>query len=177
MGCPAGTYFVDDVLHAEVPFRVRHTAEFLLAQVPHMEFTARVERTVAVHAHAVGEARQREARACRELLASVPGLRLVPLASEPRFGRSCAPAIPIALGQEVWDGLVSDEIERARAAGADTLACVYHGCQRMTCGFEAEGRITIEHYLSVLARPLGIEFEDQFRKDRLWCGPAPVREA
>jgi len=124
----------------------------------------------------VGEARQREARACRELLASVPGLRVVPLPSEPRLGRSCAPAIPIALGQDVWDGLVRDEIELARAAGADTLACIYHGCQRMTCGFEAEGRITIEHYLSVFARALGIEFEDQFKKYRLWGDPERVLE-
>ena len=176
MWCPSCIYFYDEVLHAEVPYRVRHTTEFLLAQVPRMEFTARVQRTVAVHAHAVGEARQREARACRELLASVPGLRLVPLAAEPRFGRSCAPAIPIALGQQVWDGLVRDEIERARAAGADTLACIYHGCQRMTCGFEAEGRITIEHYLSVFARALGIEFEDQFKKYRLWGDPDRVLE-
>jgi Fe-S oxidoreductase len=176
MWCPSCIYFYDEVLHAEVPYRVRHTTEFLLAQVPRMEFTARVQRTVAVHAHAVGEARQREARACRELLASVPGLRLVPLAAEPRFGRSCAPAIPIALGQQAWDGLVRDEIERARAAGADTLACIYHGCQRMTCGFEAEGRITIEHYLSVFARALGIEFEDQFKKYRLWGDPDRVLE-
>src|SRR5207237_1806636 len=118
-------------LHAEVPYRVRHTTEFLLAQVPRIEFTARVERTVAVHAHAVGEARQREARACRQLLASVPGLRLVPLASEPRFGRSFAPASPIALGQEIWDGLVRGATERAAPARARTLACLQHGCQRM----------------------------------------------
>src|SRR3989442_15203058 len=101
----------------------------------------RAERTVAVQVQVVGEARQREARACRELLASVPGLRAVPLPSEPRFGRSCAPAIPIALGQDVWDGLVRDEIELACSRGADLLATIYHGCQRMTCGFEAEGRI------------------------------------
>ena len=67
-----------------------------------------------------------------------------------------------------------DEIERARAAGADTLACIYHGCQRMICGFEAEGRLTIEHYLSVFARALGIEFEDTFKKYRLWNDPDRV---
>ena len=141
-----------------------------------MTFTARVERTVAVHGHGVGEARLREARACRELLAAAPGVRVVPLEPEPRFGRSCAPAIPTELGQDVWDGLVRDEIERARAAGADTLAGIYHGCQRMICGFEAEGRITIEHYLSVFARALDIEFEDQFKKYRLWGDPDRVLE-
>jgi hypothetical protein len=176
MWCPSCIYFYDEVMHAAVPYRVRHTTEFLLDRVPELTFTTRVERTVAVHAHAVGEARQREARACRDLLAAVPGLRVVALDSEPRFGRSCAPAIPLGLGQDVWDGLVRDEIERAVAAGADTLAGIYHGCQRMLCGFEAEGRITVEHYLSVFARALGIEFEDQFKKYRLWGDPDRVLE-
>jgi Fe-S oxidoreductase len=174
MWCPSCIYFYDEVVHAELPFRVRHTTEFLLDRLPQLRFTARVEATVAVHAHAVGEARQREARACRALLAGVPGVRMVELEPEPRFGRSCAPAIPQALGQDVWDGLVRDEIERARAAGADTLACIYHGCQRMLCGFEAEGRLTIEHDLSVFARALGIEFEDTFKKYRLWADPERV---
>src|SRR2546422_10225111 len=84
MWCPSCIYFYDEVMHAEVPYRVRHTTEFLLAQVPRMAFTARIERAVAVHAHAVGEARQREARACRDLLAAVPGLRVGRLPSEPR---------------------------------------------------------------------------------------------
>jgi len=176
MWCPSCIYFYDEVVAAKTPYRVRHTTEFLLAQVPRLTFTSRVERAVAVHAHVQGEARQREARACRELLATVPGVRVVPLASEARFGRSCAPAIPVALGQDVWDGLVRDEIERARAAGAETLACIYHGCQRMLCGFEAEGRIVVEHYLSVFARALGIEFEDQFKKYRLWGDPERVLE-
>jgi len=46
----------------------------------------------------------------------------------------------------------------------------------MICGFEAEGRITIEHYLSVFARGLDIEFEDQFKKYRLWGDPDRVLE-
>src|SRR5262249_18571097 len=100
--------------------------------------------------------------------------RVVPLEPDARLGRSCAPAIPLALGQDVWDGLVRDEIERAYAAGADTLAGIYHGCQRMICGFEADGRITIEHYLTVFARSLGIEFEDQFKKYQLWGDPDRV---
>ena len=174
MWCPSCIYYYDEIVHADLPFRVRHTTEFLLDHLARFRFTAPVNATVAVHAHAVGDARVREARACRALLAGVPGVRVVDLESEPRFGRSCAPAIPQALGQDVWDGLVRDEIERARAAGADTLACIYHGCQRMICGFEADGRLTIEHYLSVFARALGIEFEDTFKKYRLWADPERV---
>ena len=174
MWCPSCIYFYDEVLQAQVPYRVRHTTEFLLDQLPRVTFTQRVERTVAVHAHTVGEARQREGRACRELLAAVPGVRVVPLEPEPRFGRSCAPAIPLSLGQDVWNALVRDEIERARSAGADTLAGIYHGCQRMICGFEGERGITIEHYLSVFARALGIEFEDTYKRWTLAGDPAAI---
>jgi hypothetical protein len=46
----------------------------------------------------------------------------------------------------------------------------------MICGFEAEGRLTIEHYLSVFARALGIEFEDTFKKYRLWADPDRILE-
>src|SRR5688572_32407579 len=40
------------------------------------------------------------------------------------------------------------------------------GCQRLLCHFERERPIAIEHYLSVFARGLGIEFEDRYKKYR-----------
>ncbi|HVG77979.1 MAG TPA: hypothetical protein VNF03_07550, partial [Patescibacteria group bacterium] len=74
----------------------------------------------------------------------------------------------------VWDGLVRDEIARAHAAGADTLATIYHGCQRLICGFEANAPVTIEHYLSVFARALGIEFEDTYKRWMLSGDPEAI---
>jgi hypothetical protein len=67
---------------------------------------------------------------------------------------------------------------RLLAARADTLATIYHGCQRYMCVFEAERQITVEHYLTVFGRGLGIEFEDRFKKFRLRqdpsaCSPRP----
>ena len=58
--------------------------------------------------------------------------------------------------------------------GRDTLATIYHGCQRLICAFETERPIAIEHYLSVFARGLGIEFEDTFKKYRLWQDPERI---
>jgi hypothetical protein len=70
--------------------------------------------------------------------------------------------------------MAREEIDRARAAGAGTLATIYHGCQRYLCVFEPEGPVAIEHYLSVFGRGLGIEFEDKFKKYRLWQDPERV---
>ena len=78
------------------------------------------------------------------------------------------------LGLEVWNGRVRDEIARAHAAGADTLATIYHGCQRLLCGFEAQAPLTIEHYLSVFARGLGIDFPDTYKRWMLSGEPAAI---
>jgi Fe-S oxidoreductase len=173
MWCPSCIYFYDEIRHFEFPFRVRHTTEFLVSHLPRITFTARTETAVALHAHCLGEARQREAEAARTLLRAVPGIRYVHIEPDPRFGRSCTPAVQQQLGTDNWNAAVYEEIARARSAGATTLATIYHGCQRETCAFESEGTL-IEHYLTVFARALGIEFEDKFKKYRQWEDPARV---
>jgi hypothetical protein len=95
---------------------------------------------------------------------------------EPRFGRSCSPAVQEQLGLDVWSALARDEVDRALGAGAGTLATIYHGCQRYMCVLEAERPITIEHYLTVFGRGLGLDFEDRFKKFRLWQDPERVLE-
>lgn len=176
MWCPSCIWFYDEVLRAEKPFPVRHATEFLVSRLPEIAFTQSVGATVALHHHVQSEPRRREGAAGRRLLEAVPGLRVVPLEPDPRLGRICAEFMQVELGRAVWDGIIRDEIERARAAGADTLATIYHGCQRLICGFEADGRMAVEHYLSVFARALGIEFEDTYKKYRLWADPARVLE-
>src|SRR6266851_1845857 len=176
MWCPSCIYFYDEVRHATLPYKVSHAAEFLVSKLPEIQLTQKVDATVALHYHNVSEARRREGLAGRQLLEAVPGLRYVEVEPNPRFGRSCAPAVQEQLGLDVWNGMALDEVDRARAAGVDILATIYHGCQRYMCVFEAERPITIEHYLTVFGRGLGLEFEDRFKKFRLWQDPERVLE-
>lgn len=168
MWCPSCIYFYDEVQRMPMPFPVRHATEFLVDRLPELSFSREVRARVALHYHSQSEPRRREGLAGRRLLMAVPGLTYVEIEPTQRFGRICTPAVQQEVGLEVWKGLVLDEIDRARAAGADTLATIYHGCQRLLCGFEAERAIAVEHYLSVFARGLGIEFEDKYKKYRLW---------
>ena len=164
MWCPSCMFFYDEIQKFDWPFPVRHTTEFLADRLPSIEFTHRVDQAVALHYHSQSEPRRREGAACCRLLEAVPGLRLVDVGSEPRLGRLCTVDVQAQLGQQVWDGLIFNEIDRARTGGAETLATIYHGCQRAMCGFERKRPITIEHYLSVFARGLGIEFEDKYKR-------------
>jgi hypothetical protein len=174
MWCPSCIYFYDEVQKFAWPFPVRHATEFLVSRLPALTFSHRVDARVALHYHSQSEARRREGAAARRLLEAVPGLAYVPIEPEPRLGRLCTSAVQAELGQATWDAMIRDEIDRARAGGAAILATVYHGCQRLICGFEAEGRIGIEHYLSVFARGLGIDFEDRYKTYRLWQDPERV---
>jgi hypothetical protein len=97
----------------------------------------------------------------------VPGLRYVHIEPDPRFSRTCSAAVQQELGMDGWRAAVRGELEQARAGGAGTLATIYHGCQRQMCAFEGDGML-VEHYLTVFARALGIEFEDKFKKYRHW---------
>jgi len=174
MWCPSCIYFYDEVQHLQLPVPFRQAAEFLVEQLPALRFTREVPARVALHSHVQSEARRREGAAGRRLLEAVPGLTFVPTDPEPRFGRICTVHVQRELGLEVWDGLVRDEIARAHAAGADTLATIYHGCQRLLCGFEAAAPLVIEHYLSVFARGLGIDFEDTYKRWMLAGDPAAI---
>jgi Fe-S oxidoreductase len=174
MWCPSCIYFYDEVRHAKRPFKVSHATEFLVSKLPEIPLTERVDSTVALHYHDVSEPRRREGRAGRQLLEAVPGLRYVEVRPDARFGRSCAPAVQQQLGLDAWNAMARHQIDQARAAGAGTLATIYHGCQRYMGVFESERPITVEHYLTVFGRGLGIEFEDRFKKFRLWQDPERV---
>src|SRR5438105_10324364 len=77
MWCPSCIHFYDDVLKQDLPFRVRHTTEFLADQLPRMTFTQGQNARVALHRHVAGDARVREGAACRRLLEALPGVEYV----------------------------------------------------------------------------------------------------
>lgn len=172
MWCPSCIQFYDEVLHADLPFPKRHTAEFLAERVERgdFSFTERVDARVALHYHRASEPREREGLAGRRLLAAVPGIELVDYVPDERWGRTCT-RLAEQLGPDVWQRMVLDEVDVALAAGATHMAGIYHGCHRELCRFEAERPIVFEHYLTLFARALGIEFEDTYKKYVGWADP------
>src|SRR3989442_11723538 len=174
MWCPWCIYCYDEVQHLPMPVPFRQAAEFLVEQLPRLTFSRGVRQRVALHSHVASEPRRREGAAGRRLLEAVPGLTFVPIEPEPRFRRICTVDVQREVGPETWNGMVRDEIARAHAGGADTLATIYHGCQRLLCRFEAGAPLAIEHYLSVFARGLGIEFEDTYKRWTLAGDPEAI---
>jgi heterodisulfide reductase subunit D len=163
MWCPSCIYFYDEVVQAKTPYRVQHVSEYLLEHRDVFGELAPVPGKVTLHYHDDSPARLRERDAVRALLGSVPGLELLDPGCEPGWGRSCTwPATESA--QEVWRSRAACQLQTAVNQSADTLATMYHGCQRLLCGYESDYPLTIEHYLTVFGRAAGVEYPDTYKR-------------
>ena len=98
----------------------------------------------------------------------MPGLEYIEIGSDELLGNTC---IPAELDKSEWSAMVEGQLRQAEQAGASTFATLYHSCQRYICVEEENTSLTIEHYLSVFARALGIDHEDTYKKYRLWGDP------
>lgn len=173
MWCPSCIMFYDEMMQADVPYPVQHCTEFLLEHLDRFTFVRPVEARVAFHRHVGFPAREREAAAAAALLKAVPGVELLDPGADPAMDYQCRRADDPAKRAE-WERLARAQLDRAQELGADIFATLYHGCQRLLCGFERWYPFAVEHYLTVLGRALGVEHEDRFKRYLLSGDPEAV---
>ncbi len=174
MWCPSCIYFYDDIMDMRENFTFQHVTEFLVQNLDRLDFQPQPETTLSLHYHTGRPQSVAEAQSALTLLSKLPGVTVLDLGTDPRFGRHCTPAVREQVGPEEWDRMAQESVQRAVDAGADTLATLYHGCQRHLCGLEAEYPVRVEHYLTLVGRALGIEHEDLYKKHVLAGDPEAV---
>jgi hypothetical protein len=168
MWCPSCIYYYDEIIGAELPFPSQHVAEYLAGRLDDLEFVREVPARVGLHWHSFRPSRRREAVAAKAMLSAVPGLEQVDLSSDDALGNTCTPAEAL---RPDWERAVERQLQEAADADLDTLATLYHGCQRLLCVREEHSPFAVEHYLSVFGRALGIEHEDVYKRYQLWHDP------
>lgn len=94
-----------------------------------------------------------------ELLALIPGVE-VRDAGYVAPGYMCASftAVPQAL-----DDIHAHTVRAARAAGADAVVTTFHQCYRELVGLDAAGAVPVYNYIHLLARAMGIDYEDEYK--------------
>jgi heterodisulfide reductase subunit D len=116
----------------------------------------RVEMTVALHKHP-GIAGVMEA--AEELLAAVPGIRIVEL-DVPAVGLQ---SVNLATLPKFKAELQLRELEAARKAGVDALVAVYHSDHRELCAHERDWPFRIMNVLEVVGESMGFSQEDHYK--------------
>lgn len=174
MWCPSCIYNYDELFDIPASFETLHVTEFLVDHLDKLNLDQTETERVALHYHSSHPRRQREADAAKTLLQAIPGVEYVEVDSDDRLGQSCSQFSQEEIGMEAWNRIIEGQISRSTESDAGTLATLYHGCQRTICAFEDRFPITVEHYLSVVGRAMGIEHEDTYKKYTLWRDPEKV---
>ncbi|MBI2861831.1 MAG: (Fe-S)-binding protein [Chloroflexi bacterium] len=166
--CPSCFYFYDEILaqRHSFPFALVHVTEFLAEHLKRLRplFREHSRRRVALHAHTGTSQRDRDAHYGRVLLQAVPGLEIVDVMQEPELGRHCTNEAADRLGAQRYRELLAVTVRRAIDGRADTLATLYHTCQRELCRYERGPALLVENYITLLGRALGIEYPDKYKE-------------
>jgi Fe-S oxidoreductase len=141
-------------------------------------FKRDVKLQVLVHGH-LGEHVVRDAHppVVMDLLARIPGVEVVGYAKTPTLQICDNSGAKIrSIGSEEYLSVQSELEGYLADSGADTLVTIYHSCTRELSKFASE-KLRINHYVTVLARALGVEKPDRFSEYWRLGEPASVVEA
>ncbi len=146
-------------------FATVHASQYLaenLHRLPRREMTK--GRRIAVHQHKGEASSERDAQHAREALGQIPGVELVGGGELEGFGYQCAAAEPEYRSQTYADAL-DRSIQAAKAAGADTIASVYHGCHRaLTHAAARWPDLDFLNFLDPIAESAGVRIPDRYRE-------------
>jgi hypothetical protein len=68
---------------------------------------------------------------------------------------------------------VCDEV---RQLGADTVATVFHSCQRLLCGLEGSEPFAVVNYVNLLTAAMGLPTQDDYKAWKLAGSEAAIIE-
>ena len=94
-----------------------------------------------------------------ELLHLIPGVEVVH-DDYVAPGYMCASfaGIPRAL-----EDIHANTVRAARASGADAVVTTFHQCYRELCGLDAAGLTPVYNYIHLIARSMGLAYEDEYK--------------
>jgi Fe-S oxidoreductase len=165
-----------------IEFRSEGFAAFLVERLDELgnavPWVSDVRIEALVHGH-FGEHAVRDSHPpiAMELLRRIPGVTVVGLAESATFSvcDNAGPKIANITTDEYRS--VQAELEQYLTdSSADTLVTLYHGCTRELGKF-ASDRLSVRHYISVLAHALGVSKPDRFSEYWRLGDPEKVMEA
>jgi Fe-S oxidoreductase len=155
-------------------FELQHLTDFLVARLDALQerMSTPVRRRVALHSHG---GLDHITRNVRRLLAAIPGLDVVDIEDGSELGYSCNVA-GLARVPSLQAEVLSNALAQAKAAGAEEVVDLYHGCHRML--WDGKDGLRVRNFTDLLVESLGLPgHEDRFEQYRGMDGPEQVLAA
>ena len=138
-------------------FEELHITEFIARHLHRLSLYPRISARVLLHGHCGTADRDRDMDCCRRLLQAIPGITLVGEHSDPELGLQCVPDLIAAkIGREHCERKLRSIVDQACGSGAETVVTVYHSCYRELEKRLAPGSLTVENYITLLAKSMDV---------------------
>ena len=161
--CPSCHVHMTDVISQahQTEFSLSHFTELLYEHRERLKPLLRhqVPMRAIVHEHHGFDRDVPVNAMAAELLGMIPGVTVVPTAVRAP-GYMCAPLVGMP---KVMQQMCAETLTAAQHVAADTLVTIFHQCHREMLGLAADGHIRVFNYIHLLARAMGIEYEDEYR--------------
>jgi hypothetical protein len=116
---------------------------------------------IVLHDHDVDEIRRRNSANVRKILEAIPGIEILAAKKHMGPGIGCQSVAPMPAEDTAIMFKEAVDLE------ADYLVVPYHSCYRQHCKMQLQFGVEVEHYLSLMAKSLGIPYEEKFKELRL----------
>ncbi len=145
--------------YTDTQFSLSHFTQILHARREQLaaKFTQPVARRVLLHKH-FGFHEVDVNPLIEDLLRLVPGLELLDT-KHASPGHMCSALARIPASLKDATRVVCEE---AQATGADTVATVFHSCQRLLCGLAATELFRVTNYVNLLCEAMGVPLTDEY---------------
>ena len=150
--------------YTDAQFQLSNFAQLLHARrdVLATKLTQRIERKVLLHKH-FGFHEVAVNPLVEDLLRLIPGLELVETeVAAPGHMCSALSRVPEAMRDEtraLCDAAVN--------ANVDTVATVFHSCQRLLCALEGSESFKVVNYVNLLTEAMGLPSQDDYKDWKL----------
>ena len=154
-------------------FPLTHATAFLAGKVDRLSFGRELSARVALHGHVGTPQRELDSQSAGRVLQSVPGVKMAGVISSPRLESQCATVVLKDLAPQDFRSIRDDLVRQAREMGADTIATLYHSCQREWCEV-GEAGLKVRNYISIVAEALGCGRRDSFQEYKKLGNPEAI---
>jgi len=173
--CPTCQLRFEEVISNKIAsgFPIIHATAFLAERATQLSFRRSLSARVALHTHVGKPQRELDASAAVRVLQAVPGVEVVGTLSSPDLDYQCSLPQMTRLGPGGFRAIRSDLVRKARELGADTLATIYHSCQREWCEVGGRG-LVVRNYISLVAEALDCGRRDDFQEFKRLGDPVAI---
>ncbi len=148
-------------------FKMKNIEQFIAENTHLLKFEIPINKKVGIHDH-YGHADNSYAdmEAPRRALKAIPGVELIELEHNRLQALPCGFESISYNGRKEEGKLQNrDLLAEASSTGADILAVFWQACYRTLV---STGEIDVRHFIEIVGEALGVNYEDKYRKYKLW---------